>query len=632
MKKKLAVFLNAWSNEFDTKVLEGIRRRAKRDGIDVFVFSTYIFIDDDTLQNVCQLNIFQLPKPEDYDGAILFTNTFNLPEEQERILELWNSHNVPMISLEVKIPGIPYIGTDNYKGVRDLTKHLIEKHGCKKIIYVGGIKDNQENITRLKALTDTLEEHGLELEDTLFGDYGFFTAVDLADDWINSNRELPDAFVCANDYTAIGFCDILMENNIKVPEDVIVTGFDCCSELKNTFPMLASVSRGWDKLGEHAYDKLFYLIEHPDEDIDEVYDSQFVPCESCGCDAGHENETIRSQMIRSIYPNSTKNLSLDMHFQDLRIALSKLERKEDFYDAVKSCMEKNCYPGSDFYLCIEPGFFEIDDTSYPSSIKGYSYKMDVLLEMKDSKPLPSYTFDRTNIVPGYEQKEGESNTYLFLPFNHMDCVIGYLVLKNDLSMFYNQTLRRWLINMNTTFIQARQYVISQRANKKLRDVYMTDFLTNMYNRTGCEEVLYRFVDIEMKAGRKTIILFADINFMKVINDNYGHLNGDLAIKATSDALKHCLGNDWLFGRYGGDEFVAVGRYIQDQNMDKFREDLTERMNNFFSELNINFPLSASVGYTVISPDELGSIDDFIKRADVSMYEQKLIAHGENESN
>ena len=115
--------------------------------------------------------------------------------------------------------------------------------------------------------------------------------------------------------------------------------------------------------------------------------------------------------------------------------------------------------------------------------------------------------------------------------------------------------------------------------------------------------------------------------MKIINDVYGHLNGDLAIKATADGLRHYLGEDkWLFGRYGGDEFVVVGKYENCCDMEEFRQKLNASIDEFFDSLQVRFPLSVSIGYYIIASDDMGEIDDYIKKADESMYEQKIIAH------
>ena len=154
---------------------------------------------------------------------------------------------------------------------------------------------------------------------------------------------------------------------------------------------------------------------------------------------------------------------------------------------------------------------------------------------------------------------------------------------------------------------------------------MTDFLTNMYNRTGCENVLFSFIEESKKQGKDSILVFADINYMKMINDDYGHLSGDMAIRATAEAMRRALKGEWLFGRYGGDEFVAVGTFSEGMQ-DTLKADFNRALEEVKAEFKLRFMLSVSVGHTIIRPDDRGTIADYINTADESMYEEKQKAH------
>ena len=264
MNKRIAVFTNGFSNEFIEYIVTGLHKKAKEDGVDIFVFVTYCSLMDHELQNKCQLNIFHLPDPADFDGAIMLTNTYNFPDEQERVCARFQRAGVPMLSLEVEVPDMSCIKTENYKGVYSMAKHLVEHHNAKKIMYLNGVKENVENLTRRQALIDVLAENGLTLFGELYGDFSFYSAYLRMSEYLKENKELPDAVVCANDLMALGANYALYENSIRVPEDILLTGFDMIKDGQRTFPILSSVSRGWETFGETAYDKLKYQMEHPD--------------------------------------------------------------------------------------------------------------------------------------------------------------------------------------------------------------------------------------------------------------------------------------------------------------------------------------------------------------------------------
>ena len=182
------------------------------------------------------------------------------------------------------------------------------------------------------------------------------------------------------------------------------------------------------------------------------------------------------------------------------------------------------------------------------------------------------------------------------------------------------------MDMNAQLFSMRRHIFSERANRELKKVYMTDALTGLYNRTGCERVLYDFIASQKEQGKKAILVFADIDRMKTINDFYGHLNGDLAIKATAEAFKRYSPEEWLFGRYGGDEFIAVGSCPPVDTIEQMIKQINESMSSEFKSLNLAFMLHASIGYAVIEPDDDLSIDDYIERADKYMYSEKEKYH------
>lgn len=626
MKNRIAIFTNGYSNEFIQHVLGGIQKKAKEDGIDIFVFVTYCTVIDDELQNKCQLNIFHLPDPADYDGAIMLTNTYNFPDEQERVCARFQRAGVPMLSLEGKVPDMSCICSENYAGMYDLAIHLIEKHDAKRIIFVNGVKENAENTIRRQALTDALSSKGLELFGDMDGDFSPYSAYLHMTRFLEEGRELPDAFVCANDIMAIGLNKALAEHGLKVPDDVLLTGFDRVAEGRYTVPILATVSRGWENFGELAYEKLMYQIAHPKDRFEHTVKSFFIPSESCGCEPTEEMSTYRFDKIRNIYFDNLSTAIMEVFFQRLQMALSDAEQKEDFYENGLKIIRDLPEFGDDYCICTEPAFFELEDDSYPQRIRGYSTKMDVLYEKKKGKKYPLASFNSEKLYPGYEHVEGKSDLYILAPLNHHDYIIGYIAIKNSPQMLYSSNLRSFIMSLNAILFSMRRYIFAQKNNRELKKIYMTDALTGIYNRTGCRNVLYEYINKRKEKGERSILVFTDIDRMKTINDVYGHLNGDLAIKATADAFQKFSPNDWIFGRYGGDEFIAVGECVSAECIPMELKAIRANMTEYFKTLNLSFALHASMGYTVIEPDDEGKIEDYIKQADDSMYQEKQHVH------
>ena len=623
--KRIAVFGNGWSNEFFKYVLEGIRAEAQNDNVDIFVFASYVLWDNSP-QSLLQLNLTDIVTPGDYDGVILLTNTMNSSLEHERIRERFKDSGVPILSIEGKLPGVPSIMTENYNGMHDLVEHFATVHHSKKMAYVAGIKGNAEDAVRQKAYFDAIKEYGIESVGMITGEFGYSTAYDEVQKWIDAGHEIPDVFVCANDHMAIGVMTALYKNGIDVPGHVKVTGFDCIDEGKTTFPMLATISRGWNKMGSLAYNELKRQMDNPDPNFEVVYDSVFVPSESCGCEASAEDSKFRMDQMRGGYAEKINRAIFDAFFQEMNLAAGKTPVKEEFPNTMGKVFSSYNFLGDNFWICIEPEMFELEDKVYTHCVKGYSERLDVLYWKENGKSREQFMFDTREIVPGYVKDENASNLYIIAPLNYQDFLIGYVVSKNDPEMLYSQEQRRWVYYMENAFMTLRQNIFTLKTNRKLQEIYMTDFLTGLYNRTGVEDIIFGHIEKQKKKGQSTILIFADIDRMKMINDNYGHLEGDVAIRATSSALIASCPKGFIMGRYGGDEFVAVGDYDNVETAEEFCLRLTESIRNYIELLHLRFPLSVSVGGQVIVPDSGGAIADYIEAADKSMYERKEEAH------
>ena len=211
MKKRIAVFANGWSNEYLELVLEGAKKRATEDNVDLFVFLNYSSGSEQDPGNIGESMIFNLPNIADFEGVLLMGNTINMPYEREQLREQILKYKIPAISLEYEMEGIPYIGTDTYQGIYKLMLHVLEVHHAHNFLFVSGPKNNQESESRKKAVEDALETAGLVLkeENIIEADWSYFLAHERTIDYVTSHDKLPDAIVCANDEMAIGVCTAL---------------------------------------------------------------------------------------------------------------------------------------------------------------------------------------------------------------------------------------------------------------------------------------------------------------------------------------------------------------------------------------------------------------------------------------
>ena len=142
-------------------------------------------------------------------------------------------------------------------------------------------------------------------------------------------------------------------------------------------------------------------------------------------------------------------------------------------------------------------------------------------------------------------------------------------------------------------------------------------IENFLNRNGFNINAGYIFEECIQAQAALSVIFIDVDGLKIINDTYGHSEGDFTIKAVSETIELSCGSMDVCGRIGGDEFVIIGRGKNFADIFKKRFDAElERKNQ---EMNKPYELSASVGFINAIPDKSDTLIEFIQQADAEMY-------------
>jgi diguanylate cyclase (GGDEF)-like protein len=193
---------------------------------------------------------------------------------------------------------------------------------------------------------------------------------------------------------------------------------------------------------------------------------------------------------------------------------------------------------------------------------------------------------------------------------------------------YNFSSERTLYNV-TAMIVAQSAVFSlflaamtERLNRDLKRLAMTDPLTNVYNRRAIEEIGLHETSRSARSGLPISVFMIDIDRFKLVNDTYGHLVGDRVLKAAADTMKVSLRAETYIARWGGDEFCALlpGAGRGDAEV------AAQRVIKAFSELEI--PVEAHIIRLDISigiVSQHGGVMEFsslVHMADMALYKAK----------
>lgn len=162
---------------------------------------------------------------------------------------------------------------------------------------------------------------------------------------------------------------------------------------------------------------------------------------------------------------------------------------------------------------------------------------------------------------------------------------------------------------------------SKQMEQKIIDLALTDQLTGLYNRRGFMMLTEQQLKAAFRQRQGMILFFADLDYLKRINDTQGHEEGDRAIMGTADVLRETFRGSDVIARTGGDEF-AVLAINTDGSADGLLNRLRERIAAANRRQGCRYELSLSVGVAYYDPEHPCSLDALISQADTLMYEQK----------
>ena len=169
----------------------------------------------------------------------------------------------------------------------------------------------------------------------------------------------------------------------------------------------------------------------------------------------------------------------------------------------------------------------------------------------------------------------------------------------------------------------RVWLVSKENKNKFQILAHTDSLTDIYNRYGFDELAERMVTKNPKTHFVAALL--DIDDFKFINDIYGHVYGDRALKSLTDSMKAFFPKNTLLGRNGGDEFCIL---LPNHTYKEAGELLLQftKLPKTFSCKGKEYPFFISLGYAEY-PTFASSRSQLMRCADAALYEIKL--HGKN---
>jgi diguanylate cyclase (GGDEF)-like protein/PAS domain S-box-containing protein len=169
---------------------------------------------------------------------------------------------------------------------------------------------------------------------------------------------------------------------------------------------------------------------------------------------------------------------------------------------------------------------------------------------------------------------------------------------------------------------ARDISERKRAEAALLNMSLTDALTGVYNRRGAMTVADQQIKMAQRLGRGLLLLYADVNHLKQINDTYGHTAGDRALKEVAQILRETFRESDIVARLGGDEFLIMAMESDASTEETLRRRLADKLAIRNTARDVQFILTVSLGVARLDPDRARPFEELLVEADERMYGEK----------
>lgn len=612
----IAVFVAGLDEEYQNNIIIGINEFARRNNINVSYFAAFGGMIDSKLYDIGEYSIYDVANLKKFDGAILMTNTINDDNAKSRIIDRIKKSGIPAVVFDCDdFEEFYNISINNTIAMREIVRHVIQTHGAKVINYISGPMANPEAVARLQAFREVMAENNLPVEEDriYYGEFRTFDGRDAIEEYMKSGKPLPDAFICANDAMALTAVSTLEKYGCCIPLDVIVTGFDYTYSARNFCPALTTVKRPLKQMGSYACSVVLDLIDGK-KPVQNELEASCVFTESCGCEM--QTPDNYSEYRKVTYNKIEKTNSNIQKLNILAARLAETETAEEHFKVIANFVaELDC---ERFALCLTSNWQE----TYNSKIPEYDIFDSMtapLVWSKDRSDSVEY-FRGSEMNPVPFEKGG--NVSYYLPLHFRNKVLGYYIITNSDFPIDSLLCHTFSMNVSHSIENIRKLSHINKAMEELNRIYVIDPLCDIYNRNGFIKFSDEIFKECIKKHKKIMLTFIDMDGLKFINDNYGHDEGDFAIKRLAEVIKECCRSNEICARFGGDEFVLFDSCATDTSAETLERRFNAKLDNINQIINKPYKISASLGSHIAEVGEEDTLYKIIKQADELMYEIK----------
>ncbi len=619
-RKNVCVILCDVAENFQEQVCRTLTSYALKKGFNLAYFTFFLCYGVDTKNGRGEANIINLVPYENFDGFIICHDTFQNQKAVEQVFEYIRQRTkVPVITLRRQRDDYPCVLADNRGGIKKIVQHFVDHHGFQRIAIMSGPKDHPDAIQRLEDYKEGLESRGLSYDERMvfYGNFWRDYAKEAARYFVMEQKERPQAIVCSNDYMAIALCNELINMGIVVPDDIAISGFDDLWEASTNMPPITTVTMPVEKMSEMAFQALDRMMNG--EEVEKVQTVMTEPVirNSCGCKEMDMGTMLRKRVRQT--KEQEKILNMVQNNTYMFVEMSEVNTAEELVEHVRLLDNDENFVRN-FFICLGEGEGKLYP-KYRSTSLGYPKKTKAIGGAMNRRLIRTKSFLTSDLLPP-EATEKEPMIYYFFPVHNLNQTFGYFAVSYFDVHSCEKTFHSWVAILGNAVENLRLRQETNNLLEELNSLYVHDALTSLFNRRGFENSSREYYSRIVEEDKSMALFSIDMDNLKIVNDKFGHMQGDVALKTIARAMEDAARGDDVCARIGGDEFAVVGLGYDEESAGQFVDKFNQSLAEFNESSGLPYLVNASCGYYIIEVGEDISLDTALVESDNRLYENK----------
>ena len=548
--KLIAVCLTKIQDEVTYEFIDALYQTVKGSDYRLLLFNSFSDLYHQNVYDEGAKSIYQLLNYDLVDAVIIKADTLNDQQVIRDLIARAKERQIPVILLNMKAEGC-YSIVPSYENVlSQLIEHVIKVHHKRKLYFLSGSMGESNSMLREKIFRETLRDCGIDPQTAkvAYGEYWYGPAERAVENWIQSG-DLPEAIICANDAMAVAACRVLKRHQIRVPGDMIVTGFDGVPSYQFHRPALSTCTRTSSVLAGKCREMLTNILEKNKPPYRDIEEYTLTIQESCGCrkQSHPDYQLCADRLCVSLWDTRVHE----------EFILSQVERVVETIDMGIIGNKLNSFILPDSMVALNSDFLAATRSNVkPDPGRPFAEEMIVISSLDSNLDRHRYAlYKSAEMYPHLEEAVSEDAMFLFQSIYVENNVCGYYIVKSKELLTDASKIHRVSKVMNLAFSLIISRMQQDHMSHSLEEMQYHDPVTGVLNLKGLVKRINELYPIWKE--RAIAVSVYNIPKYQFIYENYGLKDVEETVQLTADALRMANPQDTVTARISDDSFCII---------------------------------------------------------------------------